>query len=64
MRQQRPLDGPLSLVVVHQLLPLGKEGVHTLISTEEPVHTNDGLEGQEAVERREKTEVRYTKLFI
>lgn len=48
-----PLDPVLGLVVVHRLLSLGQEGVHALVCAQEPVHAHDGLEGQDAVWRRE-----------
>lgn len=52
-----PLDPVLGLVVVHGFLSLSQEGVHALIRAQEPVHAHDGLEGQDAAERRQRSEV-------
>lgn len=42
------LDPVFRLVVVHGLFPLSQERIHALVCAQEPVHTHDGLERQDA----------------
>ena len=53
-----PLDPVLGLIVIHGLLPLREEGVHTLISAQEPVHAHNGLEGQDAAKDKKEKPIR------
>ena len=48
------LDPVLRFVVVHSLLPLSQEGIHTLVCPQELVHADDGFKGQNAGGGKEK----------
>ena len=50
------LDPVLRLVVVHRLLPLSQERVHALVGAQKPVHADDGLEGEDAVEKGQRSD--------
>lgn len=53
-REAGCLDPILCLIVVHGLFPLSQERIHALVGTQEPVHTHNGFERQDAKTQERK----------